>query len=168
MNQITYPYLPKDKAIKYVSAEDQFMKAAKRACGELSTDRKHPTGAVLVKNGKILVRAANQSALKNKQLLKFHQKGWCVRKLLKIPSGQKYWLCPGCASSINHSETLVIKKAKQLGIDATGADIYLFGHWWCCEPCWDSVIGAGIKDVYLLEGSERFFNPRYPENIIGN
>src|SRR3989338_10736079 len=133
MNQITYPYLPKDKAIKYVSAEDQFMKAAKRACGELSTDRKHPTGAVLVKNGKILVRAANQSALKNKQLLKFHQKGWCVRKLLKIPSGQKYWLCPGCASHKNHGEyqaVMALEKKFPQKINST-LDLYLWGHWWC-------------------------------------
>src|SRR3989344_3972335 len=129
---IVYPYIPEGKNIKYVGAQDRFMRAAETACRELSTDRMHPTGAVLVKDGEVIARAANQSALKNKTLLGLHRRGWCVRKLFKIPSGQKYWLCPGCASSRNHSETLVVKAARKKGVDTEGADLYLWGHWWCC------------------------------------
>lgn len=167
MNKISYPYLPDGRDIKYVSESDQFMAEAKKACKELATDRQHPTGAVLVKEGKVIARAANQSALKNEKLLALHKKGWCVRKILKIPSGQKYWLCLGCASSKNHAETLVVRNAKKKGVDTKGADLYLWGHWWCCEPCWRAMIEGDIKDVYLLEGSEKFFNPKSPENIIG-
>jgi deoxycytidylate deaminase len=167
MSQITYPFIPKDRTILYVGPDNEFMKAAEAACKELSTDRYHPTGAVLVKDGKIIARAANQSALKNEKLLELHRKGFCVRKLFKIPSGQKYWLCPGCSSSKNHAETSVVRDARKRGISTEGSDLYLWGHWWCCEPCWNSIISGGIRDVYLLEGSDRLFNPKFPENIIG-
>ncbi len=164
---IVYPYIPADRTIKYTPARDRFMRAAETACLELSTDRHHQTGAVLVKDGAVVARAANQSVLKNERLLAFHGKGWCVRKLFKIPSGRKYWLCPGCASARNHSETLVVKAARRLGIDTAGVDIYLWGHWWCCELCWRAMNKAGIRDVYLLEGSEKLFNKNHPDNIIG-
>ena len=167
MNSIIYPYLPEGRAIKYVSGENPFMAVAKEACRELSSDRQHPTGAVLVKDGKVLYRAANQSAIKNPRLLAIHQRGLCVRKFLKIPTGQKYWLCPGCASSINPAETGLVAEAKKNGVETVGADVYLWGHWWCCKPCWDGMISAGIKDVYLLEGSEKLFNKNHPDNIIG-
>ncbi|MSR78633.1 MAG: hypothetical protein EXS59_00600 [Candidatus Taylorbacteria bacterium] len=167
MSAIQYPYIPQDRTVKYVSAQDRFIRAAEDACRELSTDHQHPTGAVLVSDGEVIARAANQSALKNPKLLALHRAGWCVRRLFKIPSGQKYWLCPGCASSRNHAETSMIRLAMRKGIQTSGADLYLWGHWWCCESCWNSMIGAGIRDVYLLEGSERLFNPKFPENIVG-
>ncbi len=149
--------MPEGRTIKYVPAHDRFIRAAESACRELSTDHNHPIGAVLVKDGAVVARSANQSSLKNPKLLALHKGGWCVRKLLKIPSGKKYWLCPGCASAKNHSETLAVKEARRLGIDTVGADVYLWGHWWCCEPCWRTMIDSGIRDVYLLEGSERLF-----------
>ncbi|MSU55135.1 MAG: hypothetical protein EXS46_01175 [Candidatus Taylorbacteria bacterium] len=164
---ISYPYLPEGRTIKYVPAHDRFMRAAEDACRELSTDRQHPTSAVLVKDGVVVSSAANRAVLKNSKLLAFHRKGWCVRKLLKTPSGQKYWLCPGCASSKNHAETSVMRLAIKQGIDTEGADIYHWGHWWCCKPCWDSMIAGGIRNVYLLEESDKLFNPKYQQNIIG-
>lgn len=157
MNQIAYPYLPADRVIKYVSSDSEFMRAAEAACRELSTDHFHPTGAVLVKDGAVVARAANRSALKNRILLGLHRRGWCVRKLFRIPSGKKYWLCPGCASSKNHAETLVVRATRKRGMDTRDAAVYLYGHWWCCKPCWDAMIEAGVRDVYLVEGSEKLF-----------
>ena len=58
---VTYPYLPEGRTIKYVPAHDRFMRAAEDACRELSTDHMHPTGAVMVRDGAVLARAANQS-----------------------------------------------------------------------------------------------------------
>lgn len=164
---IAFPYIAPGRAIKYVTADDRFMRAAASVCRELSTDHYHPTGAVLVKDDTVIARAASQSALKNKILLGLHRRGWCVRKLLKIPSGRKYWLCPGCASAKNHAETLVIAAARRLGLETAGADIYLWGHWWCCEPCWRAMTKAGVRDVCLLEGSDRLFNPKHLGNIAG-
>ena len=164
---IPQPYLPEGRSIKYVSAQDRFIRAAEDACRSLSTDRYHPTGAVLVKDGEVIFRAANQAAIRNEKLAELHRQGYCVRKFFKIPTGRKYWLCPGCSPSRIHAETLVVKNAHRKGVVTSGADVYLWGHWWCCEPCWNAMIKAGVKDVYLLEGSEHFFNRSNPDNIIG-
>lgn len=156
---IKYPYLPESRIILYVPENNKYMQVAKEIALNQSTDRKVSTGAVIVdENGIILVSAANQSALKNKFLLNTH-KNWCLRKLLKVPSGQKYWVCPGCASHKNHGEyraiTALEKKFPQKII--SGLDLYLWGHWWCCKPCWDKMISVGIKNVFLMENSENLF-----------
>ncbi len=156
-----YPYLPEGRTIKYVPEMNVFMSEAKRVRDTQSTDEGHPTGAVVALNEKIIGRGANQSALKNKKLIALHKKGWCVRRLLKIPSGQKYWMCPGCSKNKHHAEARAAKDAiaqqKKIGQSAQGTDLYLYGHWWCCKPCWDAMIAAGIKDVYLVEGATGMF-----------
>ena len=53
------------------------------------------------------------------------------------------------------------------GHDTVGADLYLWGHWWACAPCWNAIIESGIENVYLLEGSERLFNKAHHGNVIG-
>jgi deoxycytidylate deaminase len=152
-----YPYLPEGRAFKYISVSDPFMAETKRITLEQSTDINHPTGAVIVKDGKILGSGANQSALKSKILLNFHKNKFCVRRFLKIKSGQKYWLCPGCASHRMHAEPRAIKDAQKKYGDISGADLYHWGHWWCCKPCWDSMIKAGIRDVYLVDNANELF-----------
>lgn len=152
-----YPYLPSGRAILYVPLGNEFMREAEKVRNELSSDKNYPTGAVIVKGGKIIGRGANRSALKNSKLIKFHREKFCVRRFLKIPSGQKYWLCPGCASSRNHAEPMAIKDARKNGQNLKGADLYLFGHWWCCKNCWDKMIAAGINNVYLVEGASELF-----------
>ena len=155
--QNEYPYLPEGRKFIYVPITDSFMAETKKVTLELSTDRLWPTGAVIVKDGKILGVGANQSALKNDKLMKFHKEVFCVRRFLKIPTGQKYWLCPGCASSRLHSEPRAIKAAQSKYGDITGADLYHWGHWWCCKSCWDAMIVAGIKNVYLVDGAKEQF-----------
>jgi deoxycytidylate deaminase len=152
-----YPYLPEGKSIRYVPISDPYMAEAKRVCLEHSTDHNHPTGAVVVKDGHIIGWGANQSAIKNKTLLSWHKKFLCVRKWLKIRSGTKYWLCPGCASARMHAEARSVKDVMKKSADTHGADLYLWGHWWCCKPCWDSMLAGGIRDVYLVEGATEQF-----------
>jgi len=152
-----YPYLPEGRVIKYVFEKDPFMNEAKRMRNECSTDEGHSTGAVVVKDTLIIGRGANQSALKNKKLINLHKKGLCVRRLLKIPSGQKYWLCPGCSKDKHHAEARAVKDALVNKKNANGADLYLYGHWWCCKPCWDTMIEAGIRDVYLVDNADALF-----------
>jgi deoxycytidylate deaminase len=152
-----YPYLPEGREFKYVPISDPFMAETKRIRDTLSTDFFHPTGAAIVKDGKVIGIGANQSALKNKKLIELHKNGLCVRRVLKIPSGKKYWLCLGCSSCRHHSETRAVLDAWKKGLDTKGADLYHYGHWWCCKPCWDSMIKAGIKDVYLVDNAEELF-----------
>ena len=154
---ISYPYLPEGRTVLYIDAGNSFMKEAEYLAKNKSTDFYHPTGAVVVKNGVIIGRGANQSALKNKTLISLHKNYFCVRRILKIKTGEKYWLCPGCSSYKYHAESGAVRDALKNKQDIRGADLYLWGHWWCCKPCWDAMISAGIKDVYLLEGSEKLF-----------
>lgn len=152
-----YPYLPEGRDIKYVPISDVFMAEAMNVRNNLSTDSLHPTGAVIVLDGKIIGKGANQSAFRNKKLIELHKKGFCIRRFLKIPSGQKYWLCPGCSASKHHAETRAVKDAFKKREMTTGADLYLYGHWWCCKPCWDSMIKAEIRDVYLVDNADDLF-----------
>ena len=155
-----YPYLPEGRTIKQVGLENEFMREAKRLRDELSKERNYPTGAVVVMNGAIIGRNVNEPPLKSPKLQALHKAGWCVRQWFKIPSGQKYWLCPGCAKSKFHAETRAIKDALKRTKSIAGADLYLYGHWWCCKPCWDNMIRAGIRDVYLVEGAFGLFEKR--------
>jgi dCMP deaminase len=149
VTRIAYPYLPEGKIVEYVSASNQWMQAAKHSAQTKSLDDSMPTGSVIVKVGRLLGEGANGST--------YHQVHGCERVRLGIPTGQKYELCEGCHPK-NHSEPRAIQNAKDAGKDTKGANLYLWGHWWCCEPCWNAMISAGIANVYLQEGSEVEFN----------
>lgn len=156
---MNYPYLPKGREILYVSGDNEFMKLAQKTAQEMSTDVLHSTGAVIVKDGVVIAKAANISALGRFDILKkWHKKGLCLRKIFKVKTGEKYWLCPGCAGPRNHAEQQAIMKAKSASNDVRGADLYLWGHWWCCESCWNKMIDAGISNVYLLDESQKLFS----------
>ncbi len=135
------------------------MEVAKEFARQASLDRKHPTSTAIVnKNKRVIGLGANGS--------KYHELHGCERKRLNMPTGQGYELCEGCHPK-NHSETKAIDHAKASGQNTEGADIYLWGHWWICEPCWGSILEAKINNVFLMEGSERLFNNKHPENTIG-
>ncbi len=151
-----YPYLPEGRTILYVPAGNSFMAAAKDCMEKNSTDRKQPTGAVIVKNGQIIGSGANKWRLHTDWQFRLHNR-FCIRRLLHVKSGTKYYLCPGCASSEMHAETQAVQDALKRNADTTDADLYLWGHWWCCKPCWDSMIGGKIKNVYLVEDATEKF-----------
>lgn len=155
---ILYPYLPAGRKFLYVPEGNPFMQEAREYARGHSLDDTVKTGSVLVKDGAVIGRGANGSD--------YHKIHGCERVRLGIPTGQGYELCEGCHPK-NHSEPRAIADARANGHDTEGADLYLWGHWWACEPCWNATIGAGVKDVYLLEGSERLFNKEDPQNIIG-
>lgn len=134
------PYLPKYREILYVSSENKFMKLARQFAKENSQDSGFKTGAVIVADGKVIGQGANGSD--------FHEKIGCVRKFFHIKTGQKYWMCSGC-SPRNHAEQSALADVKSRGISTEGADLYLWGHWWCCQSCWAKMIEVGIKNVYL-------------------
>lgn len=147
---IEYPYLPEGRTFDFVCLDNQFMKEAARARKECAGDSLFPVGIVLVSEGKIIARAGNGY---NQGAGKVHV---CPRVVLDCPSGTGYDLChlhdfPG------HAEQMVIKTAKEEGIDTNGTDVYMYGHWWCCEPCWNAMIDAGINEVYVTDDAhERF------------
>ena len=126
------------------------MRAAARAREECAGDRLFPVGIVLVKNGEVLVRAGNGfNGKRDDQHI-------CPRVVRQSPSGEEYHLCDYCQSE-GHAEPMLIEAAQKAGVETEGADVYMYGHWWCCAPCWDVMEKAGINDVYLVEGAKELF-----------
>lgn len=92
-----------------------------------------PTGSVVVKNGKIIGRGTNGSD--------FHVKEGCKR--VGYPTGEGYDLCEGCQPH-NHGEQKALK-----GINAYGADLYMWGHWYICKSCKETIETHGIKNIFI-------------------
>lgn len=158
MQKTEYPYLPEDRTISYVPEKNPFIQAAKQFARENSLDTTMPTGSVVVKDGVIFGIAANGS--------EYHQTHECERVKQNIPTGEGYELCEGCHPK-NHAESRAVRDVIVKGGDPKGMDLYLWGHWWCCAPCWKEMMQSGIKDVYLMEGSEILFNKKANSNIVG-
>lgn len=156
--KIEYLYIPEGKNILYVPESNPFIQEAKKYAKEHSLDSTMPTGSVVVMNGVVFGLGANGSD--------YHKTHECERVKQKIPTGEGYELCEGCHPK-NHSEPRAIENAKQKGHETKEADLYLWGHYWCCEPCWNVMISVGIRNVYLMEGSEILFNKTNPDNVVG-
>ena len=156
---IVYPFIPDGKEIQYVGADNPYMELAKGFAQRFSLDKSMPGAAVVVRDGKILGIGANGSD--------YHERCGCQRVRLGCRTGEGYELCEGCHPR-NHSESSALRDAHEDGYDVTGADLYLWGHFWCCQPCWEAMSRAGIKNVFLLEDSEVLFNREDPGNVIGH
>lgn len=155
---IEYPFLPPGRTIEYTPANNTFMREAYLFAREHALDKVMPGAAVIVKDGEIIGRGANGST--------YHENNPCERIIQNCPSGQGYELCEGCHPK-NHSEPSAIQDARDNGHNPEGADLYLWGHWWFCEPCWNAMIEAGIRHAYVLENSQILFNKKNPQNIVG-
>ncbi len=145
--KIKYPYLPKGREILHVSSDNPFILAAKKAA-EHKGCAKQTTGAVIVKDGKIVAVGSNAGIRIN----------ICPRVLRGSKTGTDYHFCKDVCKQKGHAEQTACLDAKEKKLDVKGSDLYLWGHWWCCEPCWNAMIEAGIKNVYLEEGAEEKFN----------
>ncbi|TAL49976.1 hypothetical protein EPN81_04200 [Patescibacteria group bacterium] len=149
MINVEYPYMPTGRHLKYVPVDHPFMVEAARVREELAGDPSYPVGIVMVKDGKVVARAGNGFS-------RGRQVHVCPRIVLECPTGTGYDLCHLHDDS-GHAEQMVIKQVREKGIDPAGADLYLFGHWWACEPCWKTLIDAGIHDLYVTDDAhERF------------
>lgn len=158
VKEIQYPYIPEGRVISHVSINNEFMKISRFFARQNSLDKVMPGAAVIVRAGKVLSVGVNGSD--------YHKKSECQRVILKCKTGEGYELCEGCHPK-NHSEAKAIAMAKLNHEDIKGADLYLWGHWWCCEACWKAMIEASIANVYLLKDSEILFNKEHPDNIVG-
>ncbi len=153
MNPITHqvPYLPEGHVLFEVPATDPFMA---RALAEVfAMERENPeanraAASVIVKDGVVIGIGHNHSV----------HPTFCPRKALSIPTGQGYELCPNYCHSDGHSEPTAIKAAAAAGKNTEGSDLYLAGHWWACQPCWDAIIAAGIRNVFIAEGAKAAYD----------
>ncbi len=161
---IAYPYLPEGRKIEYVPKYNVFMKLA-RAYAQaqpldeaISKETQIVTAVIVSSTGRVIGLGANGS--------EYHKLYGCNRRKLGCKTGEGYDLCPGCDTQ-NHAETRAIQHVRIQGLETRGCDMFFWGHWWCCKPCWDRMIEAGIENVYLLECSEYLFNKNHPHNVIG-
>lgn len=160
MKDIQYPYMPPDRHLKYVPHDHAHMLPAMSARERQSGDPLYPVGIAIVRDGKVLVTAGNGF---NRGSGVVHV---CPRVVLECPSGTGYDLCT-LHDAPGHAEQMAVKTAAEQGIDIVGADAYMYGHWWACEPCWNALIGAGIRDLYVADDADvRFHRDRvYAETL---
>jgi dephospho-CoA kinase len=156
-----------DDSVSYVPLRGMML-AARAAALVGSLDATMPVGCVVVVGdrgpdrsvdaGRIVGRGANGSAL--------HASHGCERVRLGCASGEGYDLCAGCAPS-NHAEAVALRDAAARGESTVGARIYLWGHYWVCRDCRAAIDAAGVAEVLLIEGAERFFDRNHPESHVG-
>ncbi len=156
-----YPYIPPERSIVLVSEDNPYMQMALEEKNK-SNDQLYATGAVAVKDGVVIGRNHNKSGYNWSFLINIHMKGFCPRRWFKAKTGTKYWMCPGCATYKDHAESRLVREFERAGKigELSGSDLYLAGHWWCCKPCWDNMIRAGIKNVFLMQGAKEKFDKR--------
>ena len=160
-NDIGFPpdvEVPEGLEIVFVSMDNPFMQEAFKHAQENPFEGMTITSSVLVVNGEVLSKGINGDG--------WHQEhGYCNRERLGLKSGEGYDKCEGCKHE-NHSERVAIRNAPE-GFDADNAEIYMYGHWWSCEPCMQATADAGIKRMYVLEKSKPLFD-RADKNQANN
>lgn len=142
------PFVPEGAEIFTLPADNVFMQEAKAVSEKYSLDLKHRTGAIIIRKDAVLGKGANGSH--------YHEKHGCKRKELGIPTGEGYDLCPGCSPK-NHAEQKAIQDAVDHKKKTKDADLFLWGHWWCCQSCWKAMEKAKIKRVFLVENAYELF-----------
>ena len=145
------------------SKDEYYLDLAKSVC-QRSTCAKVEIGAVIIRQDQVVAtgycgapRGAKSS----------HQHGFCLRKKLKIPSGQRYELCRSV-----HAEQNAIINAARAGTSLIDGDIYIYGKTqdedqqtgqvldaFPCFICKKMIINCGLKRVIcsLKEGGCKIF-----------
>jgi dCMP deaminase len=125
--------------------EKYFINIAK-LCAEQSTCLRRKVGAVIVKNNSSISTGYNGAPSK---VTHCEERG-CLRQKLNIPSGKNHELCFGA-----HAEANAIATAARYGMNIDDAVLYCTTY--PCSQCAKSIINAGIKEIYYLDG--------YPDEI---
>ena len=141
------PYLPKNRKIIYINADNRFIGEATKMLALGSGCAKQPTAAVIVKNGEIIGRGVNAGK----------KVDVCLRVIHNCPTGTGYEFCKTVCEQEGHCEVVAIHDALKKGNNPKGASIYLDGHWWVCKPCWDEIIKVGISRVFLRKDAMELY-----------
>ena len=122
-----------------------FLKVAELVA-KRSTCLRRKVGAVLVKDKRILATGYNGAPTK----IEHCQVTGCLRKRLKVPSGQRHELCRGL-----HAEQNVLLQAALHGVSVKDSILYITNA--PCSICAKMIINAGIKEV--------IYNDSYPDKM---
>ena len=113
-------------------------------------------GAIIVKNDEILSTGYAGAPRKRMNCIDL---GYCLRKKLNLPRGQRYELCRSVHSEVN----AIISAPRR---DMIGATLYLVGREAdtgsyiekadCCTMCKRVIINAGIETVVIRDDDQNF------------
>jgi len=135
------------------------MQAAKQAAIDHSLTSTFPIGIVIVKDGEIISESANGNGYHEKNINTPEHRYGCKRRFIskelekvgkpKLQSGEGFDLCTGCDTDY-HAEARAIREATDKS-KLNGAELYMYGHWWCCKDCWDKMKAVGITKAYVVD-----------------
>jgi dCMP deaminase len=120
-------------------------------------------GSLIVKDKIVLSTGYVGAPRKTKDC---YQRGYCIRRKLNVPSGQRYELC----SSVHAEQNAIINSARD-GVSILDSTMYIYGersyqnivkpiNAFPCFICKKMIINAGIKQVVssTKDGSYKVFN----------
>lgn len=130
----------KKNLYKRPSWDEYFLELA-RLVSKRSTCLRRQVGAVLVKDKKILTTGYNGAPSGIRHCTDIG----CLRKKMKIPSGERHELCRGL-----HAEQNVLLQAALVGTSTKGSTLYITNQ--PCMICAKMLINAGIKEIVIADG----------------
>jgi dCMP deaminase len=120
---------------------DEYFMDITHLVAKRSTCLRRHVGATLVKDKKILATGYNGAPSRLEHCLDIG----CLRKKLRIPSGERHELCRGL-----HAEQNAIIQAAYHGVGIRGATLYCTNH--PCIICSKMIINSGIEKIIYEEG----------------
>jgi len=149
-------------SISRPSKDEYYLALAKSVCRR-ATCTKVEIGAVIIRDDQVVSTGYCGAPRGTKSSL---DHGFCLRKKLGIPSGQRYELCRSV-----HAEQNAIINAARSGTSVLGGDMYIYGQFreegkegqvlnaFPCFICKKMIINAGIIRVVcsLKDGGSKVF-----------
>ncbi|MBU0982026.1 AAA family ATPase [Patescibacteria group bacterium] len=143
------------------SKDEYYLSLAKSVCRR-ATCTKVEIGAVIIKDDQVVATGYCGAPRGTKSS---QEHGFCLRKKLGIPSGQRYEMCRSV-----HAEQNAIINAARSGVSLLGGDMYIYGKAFGdesappidafpCFICKKMLINCGLKRVVcsLKDGSFKVF-----------
>ena len=134
--------MPETSGKKTRPAWDEYFMELAFVIARRSTCHNRKVGAIIVLEKRIMTTGYNGAPSGVENCL---DRGFCLRRKLGIPSGEKLELCRG-----SHAEENAIVQAAKFGISIAGSAVYCTTQ--PCLICSKMIINAGIKKV-IYKGS---------------
>jgi deoxycytidylate deaminase len=67
--------------------------------------------------------------------------------------GEGYEKCQTVCGQQGHAEIQALRHARELGIDVTGYEAHIYGHYYACEQCARALRDAGISVIHIYMGT---------------
>jgi tRNA(Arg) A34 adenosine deaminase TadA len=154
--------VPAGLEIKFVDMENPFMQKAflhmvAHAEKQKTLGIRPVTSVIKANDGALIYGVVGE--LEDEDDVTWHEKeGRCARyQAGSATANSDYDSCPGCRHD-RHSERAATRKALRDKADIVGAELYMYGQWWACEPCMTAVRDAGIATLYVLADSRPLFD----------